>query len=429
MTYKIRNGSFEEMKKRFSFSEILTIVLISIVSILIILTLGFWTRYLKDNKDIDKLKNVMQDVVDKDGEKALLKMAGIDVDDIYYSSEGLNLYIGETPSKSYTPAEARSIAIYKKAKESVVQIQPLRELSDSGQGSGVVVSSDGYIVTNKHVIGSSDSLNVNFYNGDSLEGKLVGYDALTDIALIKVEASDLKAIDLGSSDNLVEGQSLWAIGNPYGYTWSFTSGMVSGLKRMVFNSDGNLIPNMIQTDALINPGNSGGPLLDGNGCMIGLVSSIYSTSGSAQGISFALPVETVVDVIKQIIEFGTVHRGWLDILSVELNAQIVSYSSLPVEKGILISQVVPAGKADKAGLKGGNTKAQYGQSVIYLGGDVIVEIDGRRIKGYDDYFASLFSTKPGDEVDIVVNRKGQEVYIKDVVLVEQTEENTKWILR
>ena len=417
------------MKKRFSFSEILIVVLIAIVSILIILTLGFWTRYLKDNRDIDKLKSVMQDVVDKRGEKALLEMAGIDVDDIYYSSEGLSLYTGDTSSKSFTPKEARSIAIYKKTKESVVQIQPLSELSDSGQGSGVVVSSDGYIVTNKHVIGSADRLNVNFYNGDSLEGKLIGYDALTDIALIKVDASGFEAIELGSSENLIEGQSLWAIGNPYGFTWSFTSGMVSGLKRMVFNSDGNLIPNMIQTDALINPGNSGGPLLDGNGRMIGLVSSIYSTSGSAQGISFALPVETVVDVVKQIIEFGTVHRGWLDILSVELNAQIVAYSSLPVENGILISQVVPAGKADKSGLKGGNTKAQYGQSVIYLGGDVIVRMDGREIKGYDDYFAALFSTKPGDKIDIVVNRKGQEVHIKDVVLIEQTEENTKWILR
>lgn len=429
MTYEIRNDSFVWMKKRFSFSEILIVVLIAIVSILIILTLGFWTRYLKDNRDIDKLKSVMQDVVDKRGEKALLEMAGIDVDDIYYSSEGLSLYTGDTSSKSFTPKEARSIAIYKKTKESVVQIQPLSELSDSGQGSGVVVSSDGYIVTNKHVIGSADRLNVNFYNGDSLEGKLIGYDALTDIALIKVDASGFEAIELGSSENLIEGQSLWAIGNPYGFTWSFTSGMVSGLKRMVFNSDGNLIPNMIQTDALINPGNSGGPLLDGNGRMIGLVSSIYSTSGSAQGISFALPVETVVDVVKQIIEFGTVHRGWLDILSVELNAQIVAYSSLPVENGILISQVVPAGKADKSGLKGGNTKAQYGQSVIYLGGDVIVRMDGREIKGYDDYFVALFSTKPGDKIDIVVNRKGQEVHIKDVVLIEQTEENTKWILR
>lgn len=417
------------MKKRFSFFEIILTILVLIVSVLIIISLGFWTRYLKDNREVDRLRKAMQEVVDIDGEKTLLEMAGIDVEDIYYTSSELPLYNGDQPTKSYTPTEARGIAIYQKAKSSVVQIQPSSELSDSGQGSGVVISADGYIVTNKHVIGSSDRLRVNFNSGESLEGKLVGYDNLTDIALLKVDATALDAIELGSSESLVEGQSLWAIGNPYGYTWSFTSGMVSGLKRMVFNQDGNLIPNMIQTDALINPGNSGGPILDGNGAMVGLVSSIYSTSGSAQGISFALPVETVKDVVKQILEFGTVQRGWLDILSVELNAQIVAYSSLPVSNGILISQVVPAGKADKAGLKGGSSKAQYGQSVIYLGGDVIVAINDRKINGYDDYFAALFSTKPGDRVDITINRNGSEILIKDVVLVEQTEENTKWILR
>jgi S1-C subfamily serine protease len=186
---------------------------------------------------------------------------------------------------------------------------------------------------------------------------------------------------------------------------------------------------MIQTDALINPGNSGGPLLNGNGEMVGLISSIYSTSGSAQGISFALPAETVKDVVSEIIDKGTVQRGWLDILSIELNAQIVAHSKLNVSEGILVSQVVPAGRADRGGLKGGSEKAQYGQSVIYLGGDIIVGINDKAIKDYTDYFSVLFSTKAGDKVDITVNRKGQNIVLEDVELVEQTEENTKWILR
>ena len=417
------------VKKRFSFQEILSLIIICLLSIVIVVLLGLWTHSIRKADERKLVQNILSDIVNRDGEKEIFELAGIPVDEIYYSDALLPLYNRETPAWSYTADEARSMAIYKLAKDSVVQIQSLSELSDSGQGSGVVISQDGYIVTNKHVIGSGDKFNVNFSSGSSMVAKLVGYDNLTDIALIKVEGKNLEHITFGSCDSLVVGQSVWAIGNPYGYTWSFTTGMISGLDRMVSTSDGNVIPNMIQTDAMINPGNSGGPLLNGKGEMIGLVSSIYSTSGSAQGISFALPVEVVAAVVEQILKNGSVKRGWLDILSVELNAQIVSYSSLNVGEGILVSQVVPAGKADKAGIKGGKEKAQYGQSVIYLSGDVIVQINGHEIKNYVDYFSALFSSKPGDKVDIVVNRKGQNILIKDVELIEQTEENIKWILR
>ena len=163
--------------------------------------------------------------------------------------------------------------------------------------------------------------------------------------------------------------------------------------------------------------------------MIGLVSSIYSTSGSAQGISFALPVESVRTIAEKIIKDGKVSRGWFDFLSVELNSQIVSYCNLPVDKGILVSQVVPTGMADKGGIKGGNEKAQYGNSVIYLGGDVVIGINGKKVEGYTDYFAILYASSPGDKVDVTVVRNGEVVELKGVELVEQTEENTRWILR
>lgn len=417
------------MKKRLSFPEILVIILVAFVLIAMLVLLAIWTKYIEERENIKTLQSAMSKVVDANGEKALFELAGIPVDEIAYSSDGLSLYTGETPSWRYTAEEARNIAIYKNTKDSVVQIQSLAELSDSGQGSGVIISSDGYIVTNKHVIGSGTSFNVNFSDGSTKVATLIGYDILTDIAVIKTDSNNLAPIAFGNASDLTVGQSVLAIGNPFGYTWSFTSGMVSGLERMVFTNNGNVIPNMIQTDAMINPGNSGGPLLNGKGEMVGLISSIYSTSGTAQGISFALPMETVEGVVEDLIRSGSVHRGWLDILSVELNAQIVSYSSLPISQGILISQVVPAGKADKAGLKGGAERAQYGQSVIYLGGDVIVAINGNRISGYVDYFATLFSTKPGDKVDIIVNRRGENILIKGVELVEQTEENTRWILR
>ena len=416
--------------KRFSFSEILTIIIVSAASVAVLLGLGLWTGYLKAEKEKESLRDAMQEVVEKDGVETLFEMAGIPVDQVYYGEELIPLFQSKDGAWVYTSEELRNMAVYKKCKDSVVQILAESSLSDSGQGSGVILSSDGYIVTNKHVVGSGTDFSIVFSDESSARATLVGYDSLSDIAILKTEKEGLVPIELGSSEDLTVGQTLLAIGNPYGYTWSLTSGMVSGVERMVSTStSASVIPNMIQTDALINPGNSGGPLLDTQGRMVGLVSSIYSTSGSAQGISFALPVESVRDIAEKIIKEGKVSRGWFDFLSVELNSQIVSYCNLSVEKGILVSQVVPMGMADKGGIKGGSEKAQYGSSVIYLGGDVVVAINGRKVEDYTDYFALLFTSSPGDKVDVTVVRNGETVELKGVELVQQTEENTRWILR
>ena len=416
--------------KRFSFSEILTIIIVSAASVAVLLGLGLWTGYLKAEKEKESLRDAMQEVVEKDGVETLFEMAGIPVDQVYYGEELIPLFQSKDGAWVYTSEELRNMAVYKKCKDSVVQILAESSLSDSGQGSGVILSSDGYIVTNKHVVGSGTDFSIVFSDESSARATLVGYDSLSDIAILKTEKEGLVPMELGSSEDLTVGQTLLAIGNPYGYTWSLTSGMVSGVERMVSTStSASVIPNMIQTDALINPGNSGGPLLDTQGRMVGLVSSIYSTSGSAQGISFALPVESVRDIAEKIIKEGKVSRGWFDFLSVELNSQIVSYCNLSVEKGILVSQVVPMGMADKGVIKGGSEKAQYGSSVIYLGGDVVVAINGRKVEDYTDYFALLFTSSPGDKVDVTVVRNGETVELKGVELVQQTEENTRWILR
>ena len=416
--------------KRFSFSEILTIIIVSAASVAVLLGLGLWTGYLKAEKEKESLRDAMQEVVEKDGVETLFEMAGIPVDQVYYGEELIPLFQSKDGAWVYTSEELRNMAVYKKCKDSVVQILAESSLSDSGQGSGVILSSDGYIVTNKHVVGPGTDFSIVFFDASSARATLVGYDSLSDIAILKTEKEGLVPMELGSSEDLTVGQTLLAIGNPYGYTWSLTSGMVSGVERMVSTStSASVIPNMIQTDALINPGNSGGPLLDTQGRMVGLVSSIYSTSGSAQGISFALPVESVRDIAEKIIKEGKVSRGWFDFLSVELNSQIVSYCNLSVEKGILVSQVVPMGMADKGGIKGGSEKAQYGSSVIYLGGDVVVAINGRKVEDYTDYFALLFTSSPGDKVDVTVVRNGETVELKGVELVQQTEENTRWILR
>ena len=416
--------------KRFSFSEILTIIIVSAASVAVLLGLGLWTGYLKAEKEKESLRDAMQEVVEKDGVETLFEMAGIPVDQVYYGEELIPLFQSKDGAWVYTSEELRNMAVYKKCKDSVVQILAESSLSDSGQGSGVILSSDGYIVTNKHVVGSGTDFSIVFSDESSARATLIGYDSLSDIAILKTEKEGLVPMELGASEDLTVGQTLLAIGNPYGYTWSLTSGMVSGVERMVSTStSASVIPNMIQTDALINPGNSGGPLLDTQGRMVGLVSSIYSTSGSAQGISFALPVESVRDIAEKIIKEGKVSRGWFDFLSVELNSQIVSYCNLSVEKGILVSQVVPMGMADKGGIKGGSEKAQYGSSVIYLGGDVVVAINGRKVEDYTDYFALLFTSSPGDKVDVTVVRNGETVELKGVELVQQTEENTRWILR
>lgn len=416
--------------KRFSFSEILTIIIVSAASVAVLLGLGLWTGYLKAEKEKEGLRDAMQEVVEKDGVETLFEMAGIPVDQVYYGEELIPLFQSKDGAWVYTSEELRNMAVYKKCKDSVVQILAESSLSDSGQGSGVILSSDGYIVTNKHVVGSGTDFSIVFSDESSARATLVGSDSLSDIAILKTEKEGLVPMELGASEDLTVGQTLLAIGNPYGYTWSLTSGMVSGVERMVSTStSASVIPNMIQTDALINPGNSGGPLLDTQGRMVGLVSSIYSTSGSAQGISFALPVESVRDIAEKIIKEGKVSRGWFDFLSVELNSQIVSYCNLSVEKGILVSQVVPMGMADKGGIKGGSEKAQYGSSVIYLGGDVVVAINGRKVEDYTDYFALLFTSSPGDKVDVTVVRNGETVELKGVELVQQTEENTRWILR
>ena len=398
--------------------EIIIIAAVCILSAVLLVLLALWTRAITKEEKSEMLRSSLAALIESEGEDGLLRAAGVPVDDIHYSYEDLPLFEGDRPSWELSDEEKRGIAIYRSAAPSVVQIVSASELSDAGQGAGVIISSDGYIVTNRHVVGSSSEFTVRFYDGSIAKASLVGSDNLLDIAVIKADAEGLEAISIGSSSEIVIGSTVYAIGHPYGYTWSMTRGIVSGLDRMVFRDDGTVIPSLIQTDAFINPGNSGGPLISSAGNMVGLVSSIYSRSGSAEGISFALPAERVMDAASSIIETGSVKRGWLDMLSVELNEQIAEYSSLQIRKGILVSQVVPGGEADKGGIRGGNEAVQYGQSIIYLGGDVIVAINGERIDGYEDYFSALFNTKPGDTVDVTVFRNGRE-----------TVDNSRWLVR
>ena len=414
-------------RKNISRIVLVCALLIAIVTILSLLL--FWTSKLNEEKKIDELRRELSKVASKGGEEALLSLAGVPLKGIFYTEDGVVLFEDDS-SWSYSLEEKENMRAFDKAKASVIEIVQDKSLSSSISGCGVIISSEGYAVTNGHVVGSGKDISVNLYDGTSVNATLIGVDSLTDIAVIKLEKIDRKYVPLEMySGQLNIGQKAIAIGSPYGYSWSISVGVVSGLSRLVYTSSMLPLTNMIQTDAAINPGNSGGPLLNSRGEMIGLNTAIYSTSGENQGLSFALPLETVLDVATSLIKSGSVNRGWLDVLAVELNSQIAEYLKLDFDQGVLISQVVPSGGADRAGLKGGSEKVQYGQSIIYLGGDIITEIDGKSITGYSDYIAILGSHKSEDKVDIKVYRNGNTLLIKDVVLTMRSEENSRWIIR
>ena len=401
------------------------LIVFAIVLIVLIILLGLWTRSIYENARLEEMRSALEAVIDQKGEEGLFQLAGIPTESMNYGD--VDFYLNGRGAWTFQESELIDIASYERAKESTVQIISSANFSDESQASGIIISRDGYIVTNKHVLGDDEKIMVNFYDGLSMEAVLIGSDSLTDLAVIKTERDDLVPISFSEHEAVIGSRAI-AIGHPYGYTWSMSAGVVSGLGRSVFTPDGMIIPNLIQTDNFINPGNSGGPLLDSRGNMIGLISSIYSTTGSAQGISFAIPAETVKRVSSQIIENGSIRRGVIDAVLMELNPQIISYLNLPIHSGLMVSQVIAGGNVEKAGLKGGTEKALYGDSTVYLSGDVIVEINGKQINGYADYFLSLFGSESGETVEITVYRNGRYVVL-DTVLVEQGDDTAGWIIR
>ena len=418
------------MREKPPLSKIIASVSAVIVFLFVFILLIIWTLRIYEDRRREDLQGEIDKVTAEGGESALLALGGYEIDNIFYSDDGLILFEEGDKDWLYSADELQNISVYRQCAPSVVEIYTENNLSGA-TGCGVIISSDGYIVTNTHVVNAGGSLSVKFHDGSVEDASVVGTDPVTDIAVIRVDDSTRMLMPLAfrSADELVVGQKVIAIGSPYGYSWSQSVGTISALERTVTSSQGVSLSMLIQTDAQINPGNSGGPLLDGKGNMIGLITAIYSTSGSAQGVSFAIPVNTVIEVASEIIRLGHVDRGTLDILCVELNPMIVDYASLPVSEGILISQVIPAGEADSAGLRGGSRAVQYGNSVIYLGGDVITALDDTPVRGYSDYYAFMAASDSGDKVDVTVNRNGDEIVIKNVPLVEQTLENMRWVIR
>ncbi len=268
-----------------------------------------------------------------------------------------------------------------------------------GVGSGVVIDRKGRIVTNFHVVQEASRIEVTLYDKSSYEAKVLGTDRFNDLAILEIEcpAEKLHPIKLGSSDNLKVGQKVLAIGNPFGFEHTLTTGIISSLGRSLRTESG-VIENVIQSDAAINPGNSGGPLLNTRGELIGINTAIYSRSGESAGIGFAVPVNILRRIVPDLVSYGFVRRPWFGVQGRTLTPRLASFLNLPVQEGFLIERVEEGSSSDLAGLRGGRRRVLLGNFFLIIGGDVLISLEGQPVRTHDDIVRLLGDKRPGDRV-------------------------------
>src|SRR5215831_6102633 len=283
-----------------------------------------------------------------------------------------------------------------------------------GAGSGFVIDSKGYILTNFHVVQGAQSIEVVLGDQSRYTAKFIGADQRNDVALLKVEpkGKPLLALPLGDSAALQVGQKVLAIGNPFGFQSTLTTGVVSALGRTVQTSQTTFIDQAIQTDAAINRGNSGGPLINSHGEVIGINSAIYTPSGTTAGIGFAIPINTAKRIAHDLITDGRVHQAFLGIDSIAINESLAEALGLPAQEGLLVQTTTRGGPASEAGIRGGDRVAQAGMRRFYIGGDVITAIDGQKVASSLDVNVVLNKKRPGDEVTVSLYRGGKKMDVK-----------------
>jgi len=273
-----------------------------------------------------------------------------------------------------------------------------RQEPTASLGSGVIVSSEGYILTNHHVVDGADEIEVALTDGRKANAKVVGSDPETDLAVLKISLPNLPAITLGRLENVRVGDVVLAIGNPFGVGQTVTMGIVSALGRSHLGI--NTFENFIQTDAAINPGNSGGALVDADGNLLGINTAIYSRSGGSLGIGFAIPVSLAKQVMESIISTGSVVRGWIGVEPQDVTPEIAESFGLSRKDGALIAAVVQGGPADRAGLRPG---------------DILTSVNGESILDTTALLNSIAQLKPGAEAKVTVSRKGKAVELTIIV--------------
>ena len=330
---------------------------------------------------------------------------------------------GEPPAfarDSRDPGPLTIREIYRRAAPGVVQITsttlsseridplfgfPLPQQEQRAQGSGFVIDESGYIVTNFHVVAGASEIEVSFSNKESLNARVVGSDRATDIALLKVDA-DARAftpLELGNSDRVRVGDAVVAIGNPFGLERSVTAGIVSALQRTIESPDDSPIDRVIQTDAAINRGNSGGPLLNAAGRVIGVNTQIATGSANEDGnvgVGFAVPINTVADVVDQLQKKGRVDHAELGLRTQPLTEEIADLFRLPTHEGLLVTAVSDDSGAAKAGLRAGDTQVVVSGESWLLGGDILISADGNRLASLSDLQRALAAKKPGQQMKL-----------------------------
>jgi putative serine protease PepD len=284
----------------------------------------------------------------------------------------------------------------------------------AGAGSGFVIDGRGYILTNFHVVQDAQSIEVTLGDQSRYPAKLVGADQRNDVALIKIDPRERKltTLPLGDSAALQVGQRVLAIGNPFGFQSTLTTGVVSALGRTVQTGQSTFIDEAVQTDAAINQGNSGGPLLNTHGEVIGINTAIYTPSGTTAGIGFAIPINTAKLIAQDLITTGRIHRTLLGVEVRPLWPGLAEALELPVEEGLLVERVTPGGPAEHAGVRGGDRAVVTGMRRILIGGDVLVGIDGQNMTSQLDLNLFMNKKRPGDVVTLALYRGRKKIEVR-----------------
>ena len=321
---------------------------------------------------------------------------------------------------TYTTDEQNNIDVYRGAREATVNITSIVYHEDwffgtyegQGAGSGFIVNPEGQILTNNHVVTGTAQLTVTMSDKKSYKAKILVTDPRNDLALIKIEAGrKLPALKLGDSDSLVVGQKVLAIGNPFGFGGTLTTGIVSSLGRTIQTEENRSMEGMIQTDAAINPGNSGGPLLDSHGNVIGINTAIYGAQGNI-GLGFALPINRVKWMLEELQTRGRISRPTLGITTVYVGGDLAEMLDLPAQGGLLIQRVERNSPAEEAGLRGPSRVVIRFNYRLGIGGDLITAVEGQPVESNDSLQRAMSRKHGGDNLDLTIYRGGREQRIR-----------------
>ena len=318
-----------------------------------------------------------------------------------------------------TDEEAINVRVYRQVSPAVANILTKATQYDffmdpvpvEGAGSGFVIDEKGYILTNFHVVEGAQSIDVILGDQSRYPAKFIGADQRNDVALVKIDpkGKHLVALTLADSTALQVGQKVLAIGNPFGFQSTLTTGVVSALGRTVQTSQTTFIDEAIQTDAAINRGNSGGPLLNSRGEVIGINSAIFTPSGTTAGIGFAIPINTAKMIAHDLMTEGRVHRAFLGVETLPVGGSLAEALDLPAQEGLLVENASRGGPAANAGIRGGDRLVRAGMQRIAIGGDLIVAVDGQKVTSPFDLNILLNRKRPGDTITVTIYRGGKKM--------------------